>query len=80
MSAGSDILHLSAAQPAGNLLEMLNEDGFVARRRYVYEAVHTGTRDPEEVAARLSQIATILIHSPRAGRYVAGWLYRQLPL
>lgn len=46
MSAGSDILHLSAAQPAGNLLEMLNEDGFVARRRYVYEAVHTGTRDP----------------------------------
>ena len=77
MPAGSEILHLSAAQPAGDLLAMLRDDGFIARRQCVYEAVEANAQDLEWVAGRLHEIDTILVHSPRAGRLVASWLQEQ---
>lgn len=77
MSPGSELLHLSARQPAGDLLGMLREDGFIARRRCVYEAVEANAKDLEWLAGGLHQIDIILVHSPRAGRCVGRWLYEQ---
>ena len=79
MHPGSEILHFSAVQPAGDLLGMLRGDGFVARRQCVYEAVEASVLDLEWVAGKLGQIDTILIHSPRAARHVSCWLHQQLP-
>lgn len=76
---GARILHFSAAQPAGNLLEMLREDGLMARRICVYETVEATSLDLEQVAGKLPQIGSILIHSPRSGLHIAHWLYQQMP-
>ncbi|MBV1692136.1 uroporphyrinogen-III synthase [Novosphingobium sp. G106] len=74
MPFGATIMHLSAAQPAGDLVGMLSDDGYQARRRSVYKTMETNFSDLEGVAANLSLIGTILIHSPRAGWHVAQWL------
>nr|WP_269212855.1 uroporphyrinogen-III synthase [Sphingobium indicum] len=79
MRPGSKILHLSAAQPAGNLLEMLREDGFMTQRQCVYEAVEARPQDLDWIAGKLALIEAIMIHSPRAGRHVASWLRQQIP-
>lgn len=77
MRPGSDILHLSAAQPAGDLLAILRTDGFAARRLCVYEAIEANPLDLEWVAGSLVEVDAILVHSPRAGRHIAGWLSQQ---
>lgn len=77
MPPGSDILHMSAAQPAGDLQEMLREDGFTGRRLCVYEAVEASLVDLEWVAGELGEIGAILVHSPRSGRHIADWLSGQ---
>lgn len=74
---GAVVLHLSAARPAGDLVGMLAEDGYRARRRCVYETVEAA--DLEGVAGQLSEVEAILIHSARAGRHVATWLARRSP-
>lgn len=79
MVPGSEILHMCATQPAGDLLGMLHEDGFIGRRLCVYEAVEASPLDLEWVAGKLPQISTILVHSPRAGRHIANWLAQQMP-
>ena len=79
LSPGSSVLHLSAAQPAGDLIAMLREDGFLARRHRVYETTEASPIDLEWIAGKLPEINAILIHSPRAGRHVAKWLFQQMP-
>lgn len=78
LPAGSKVLHVSAARPAGDLVGMLREDGFMARRLCVYEAVEASPLDLEWIAGKLPAIGTILVHSPRAGRHVASWLAQQM--
>jgi len=77
MWAGADILHIGAAEPAGALAEALCEDGFRARRLCVYDVIEAEPRDLEWIAGQLDEIGTILVHSPRAGRHIAGWLMEQ---
>lgn len=79
MALGASILHMSAAQPAGDLLALLSKDGFIVRRQCVYETVEAGTLAFEWIAGVLADIDTILVHSPRAGRHVATWLEQQRP-
>lgn len=79
LPAGSSILHLSAVQPAGDLVAMLAQDGFLARRLCVYETVEASPIELEWIAGKLHQIGAILVHSPRAGRQVAEWLVQQMP-
>jgi len=79
MPPGSRILHMSAARPAGNLLEMLREEGFTARRLCVYETLEASPVDLQWVAGKLPQIGAILVHSPRSGRHIAEWLSQQMP-
>lgn len=75
MPPGSRILHFSARSPAGDLLGMLRGDGFVARRRCVYETIEASRIDLEWVVGVLHKIDHIIVHSPRAGRRVASLLF-----
>src|SRR3546814_5297722 len=77
MRAGADILHIGAVHPAGALAETLCEDGFRAKRLCVYDVVEADPRDLEWIAGQLGEIGTILVHSPRAGHHIAGWLMQQ---
>ena len=79
MPLGANILHMSAARPAGDLPALLSKDGFVVRRQCVYETVEAGALALEWIAGVLADIDTILVHSPRAGRHVAAWLDQQRP-
>ncbi len=77
--AGASILHFSAVQPAGDLVAMLAEDGFLARRLCVYETVEASPIELEWIAGKLQEIGIILVHSPRAAGHVAKWLDQQMP-
>jgi uroporphyrinogen-III synthase len=71
LESGSAILHYSAAQPAGDLVADLRQDGYAARRKVVYEAVEAEDAGLQRVVRELSSLRAILIHSPRSGRRVA---------
>ncbi|WP_082545407.1 uroporphyrinogen-III synthase [Sphingomonas sp. Root50] len=77
MPARSEILHISALQPAGDLLGMLRRDGFLARRRCVYQTIDAPVIDLEWAVGALPDISHILIHSPRAGLRVATILRKE---
>ncbi|BAV63262.1 uroporphyrinogen-III synthase [Sphingobium cloacae] len=77
MWPGADILHVGAADSAGALTEALCEDGFRARQLHSYHIVEAEPRDLEWIAGQLGEIGSILVHSPRAGRHIAGWLMQQ---
>ena len=74
LDPGAAILHLSAARPAGDLVAMLSDDGYQARRQVIYQTVEASEDDLEDVASNLKNVGAILIHSPRAGSRVAAWL------
>ena len=66
------VLHPCALEPAGDLVTPLVAAGLSARRLAVYEAVD---RDPSpSTLAVLDILDTVLLHSPRAARTLAGWL------
>jgi uroporphyrinogen-III synthase len=68
-AGGGEILHASAAEPAGDLVGALTAAGVPARRLALYE---TRARRPDAAAiARLAPCAVVLVHSPRAGRVLA---------
>lgn len=60
------ILHLGAAEPAGDLVGGLEKQGVVARSLTLYETV-PAPLDPEE-AAQLVLADAVLLHSPRAAQ------------
>lgn len=76
---GATILHISATQPAGDLLTLLRQDRYRPQRVCVYETAERSWAEFASVAEQLSGIRAILVHSPRAGRHVAEWLV-QSPL
>jgi uroporphyrinogen-III synthase len=61
---GGAVLHVSPAEPAGDLVGALTAAGVEARRAVLYETVAT-------VAATPRGIDVILIHSPKAARILA---------
>ncbi|MFN3859678.1 MAG: uroporphyrinogen-III synthase [Caulobacter sp.] len=74
---GARLLHLSAAEPAGDLAGAVAPLGIVVERATVYETTEIAP-DPDPL--RSGQLHAILIHSPRAARALAGWLgERPLP-
>jgi uroporphyrinogen-III synthase len=79
LPAGAVVIHLSATQPAGDLVGMLTADGYRASRRCVYETVEVGPADLESLVAQLPEVGAILVHSARAGRHIAAWLERRSP-
>jgi uroporphyrinogen-III synthase len=74
LTAPARLAHLSAAKPAGNLVAELCEAGFDARHIPIYEAVECGRDTLRPALAALPWIDGVLIHSPRAGAIVAGFL------
>ncbi|XHS01486.1 uroporphyrinogen III methyltransferase [Sphingomonas sp. DBB INV C78] len=77
LDAGSTILHIGAARPAGDLRFLLPPGTFHVRHQVVYDVVEAGPLDLEWVAGRIGEIDKILIHSPRAGQRIATWLEQE---
>lgn len=71
MPIGSDILHLSARAPAGDLVNALVSAKYEARRVSVYATQAVPRARLDHVLSRLREIDGILIHSPRAAAIVA---------
>jgi uroporphyrinogen-III synthase len=73
-----EVLHPGAAEPAGDLIGALAKLGVPARALPVYETV---SRAPDEAtAARIPDLAAVLLHSPKAARVLADHLtYRRAP-
>jgi uroporphyrinogen-III synthase len=70
-----EILHPGAAEPAGDLIGALAGLGVAARALAVYE---TAPRPPDEAtAARVGDLAAVLLHSPKAARALAEHLARK---
>ena len=65
---GGAVLHLSAREPAGDLVGTLNASGLQARRAEVYETTPTALALTPE-AAPIADV--VLLHSPRAARLLA---------
>lgn len=65
------VLHAGALHPAGDLVGHLTARGLTARAVALYETVPT---DPAPALARLADIHTVLVHSPRAGVLLADLL------
>lgn len=70
MPAGRTIFHLSARQPAGDLVGNLKRAGLRARTVVVYETRPVPMAELIEALPPLENIGGILVHSPRAGRHV----------
>lgn len=66
------VLHLGAAELAGDLVGALEKQSVVTRSLTVYETVLAAV-DPE-VAAQLVQADAVLLHSPRAAQALAALL------
>lgn len=67
---GASLLHVGAVHTAGDLSVMLGRE-FNVRRLAVYDVKERDPRDLEWVCGRLDDFDHVLIHSPRAGRFVA---------
>jgi uroporphyrinogen-III synthase len=68
---GSSIVHLGAAEPAGELARDLVRQGFSARHVAVYESLDVPSSTLRPALAALPWIDGVLIHSPKAGRRLA---------
>jgi uroporphyrinogen-III synthase len=67
-----DVLHPGPTEPAGDLIGALAGLGVPARALTVYETV---SRAPDEAtAARIPDLAAVLVHSPKAARALADHL------
>ncbi|API58756.1 uroporphyrinogen-III synthase [Tardibacter chloracetimidivorans] len=71
---GSSIVHLGAAEPAGNLARDLVGQGFSARHVAVYESLDVPSSTLRPALAALPWIDGVLVHSPKAGRRLARFL------
>ncbi|RYE51351.1 MAG: uroporphyrinogen-III synthase [Hyphomicrobiales bacterium] len=71
---GCSIVHLGAVAPAGNLSACLNRRGFSARHVAVYESIDIPSEKLRPALAALPWIDGITVHSPKAGRRLAGFL------
>ena len=76
-AAGNVVLHMSAARCAGNLPEMLAAGGVTLQRMPVYDAVESSFADLPFSIQDADSPGRIMIHSPRAGEHVAGWMMRE---
>ncbi|PQA89750.1 uroporphyrinogen-III synthase [Hyphococcus luteus] len=77
-AVGGRILHLSARDPAGDLLGALESAGYRQKRKAVYES-RPVTRDRLNcIASILDRLHGIVIHSPKAGSVVAAFLRSQI--
>lgn len=68
---GSSIVHLGAAEPAGELARDLVGQGFSARHVAVYESLDVPSSTLRPALAALPWVDGVLIHSPKAGRRLA---------
>lgn len=71
---GSSIVHLGAAEPAGDLARNLVGQGFSARHVAVYESLDVPSSRLRPALAALPWIDGVLVHSPKAGRRLARFL------
>lgn len=78
LAGPADILHVGAATPAGDLAKLLGSPYRVARLP-VYGVEERDPREFDTIADRLGEVGHILIHSPRAGHFVARWLAAVMP-
>jgi uroporphyrinogen-III synthase len=67
-----DILHPAATEPAGDLVGALAKSGVAARALAVYETISCAP--DEATAARIADVAAVLLHSPKAARALADHL------
>jgi len=67
---GANLLHIGAVHTASDLTVMLGRE-FHVRRLAVYDIKEQDPRDLEWVCGRLDDFDHVLVHSPRAGRFVA---------
>ncbi len=74
LAPGSYVVHLGAAEPAGNLALDLNRRGFSAHHVAVYESVDIPSEKLRPALAALPWIDGITVHSPKAGRRLANFL------
>jgi uroporphyrinogen-III synthase len=66
---GGELLHVAGVETKGNLLHLLEAEGFHTRREILYEAVGSASLDPaiaEQV--RNDRIHAVAIYSPRSAR------------
>ena len=68
------VLHLSAAEPAGDLIGGLQRAGYRAEAVHVYEAFASEAQSLRPALASLPWSDGVVIHSPRAGALVASFL------
>lgn len=74
-SASGPVLWAGAKEPARDLVHMLRARGVMAGGAAVYQTIDR-TPSPETLA-RLNASLTVLLHSPRAARVLAGLLREQ---
>jgi uroporphyrinogen-III synthase len=74
LPVGANVVHLSAAEPAGDLVLELNRHGFRAEQVHVYESVETSQQVVSPALAALPWIDGIFIHSPKAARRIAAFI------
>jgi uroporphyrinogen-III synthase len=67
---GETVFHLSARQPAGDLVGNLKKAGYETRNIPVYETGAVPVAELTAALVPLKNIGGILVHSPRAGRIV----------
>lgn len=69
---GGVLLHPAAAEPAGDLVGELNAAGVEARSVALYDSVVTAP--DADFLAGLTELDTVLLHSPKAAKALAGVL------
>ena len=68
------VVHYCAREPAGDLCGFLENSGFEAERRIVYESHEAGMDDLAGAVAALQLLDGIIVHSPRGAKRVAAVL------
>ncbi|MES1972910.1 MAG: uroporphyrinogen-III synthase [Pseudomonadota bacterium] len=74
LAPGAEIIHFSAAEPASDLPRALNDRGLSVRQITVYESDETPLENLGPALAALPWIDGILVHSPKAGARIAGFV------
>lgn len=71
MPAGTEVIHFSAAEPAGDLVLSLNQRGFSARKITVYESRAATSKSMSAALAAMPWMDGVLVHSTKAARIAA---------
>ena len=71
MPAGAEVIHFSAAEPAGDLVLSLNQRGFSARKITVYESRAATSKSMSAALAAMPWMDGVLVHSAKAARIAA---------